>query len=641
MTVSVAPLRGARRTLALAALLACAADAHAQTAPVADPYAPRVQQCMMAATAQPHQALQLAGELLAAEGLPGVARVGALGCRAMALHMSGQGAAALETVDRLLAASQEPGIPVPLRMNAQLQGASVLLASAGTQARALALMEDVLDESRRRGEPATTLNALMSIGGAHASILDDPAGALPYFEQAIELSRRLPRAPHMQEAGLHYNHAYALLRLGRHAEARQGFERALEIARAQPGQQAFADRVASHLGEIERATGDRGKARTLLESALAAQERSGDAHGQTVTRHRLAQLALDEGQLDLAAERAAQTLALAERGRFVIEIRDALELLATVHAARGEPAEAARYTQRIRAMERERDRAAGLEKLARMQAQVERETAPGNATAQDLGQARLLRNAALAALALVLAVGGVLLWRMRRRQRHLRELGSTDPLTGLPNRREADRRVTAMLAAHPGDGERRCVLLLVDVDAFKAINDEHGHATGDQALAHVARTLRAACDGEDVVARWGGEEFLVARADSSREAAFALAEQLRGAVARAPFPLPGGALLELTVSIGLAPCPFFPGAARPAPWQEALNMADRALYAAKDAGRNAWAGLWGLAGGQAGLREVRQDPEAALARGWIVAGGNRPVSWNLAREEAPEAAEAP
>lgn len=122
---------------------------------------------------------------------------------------------------------------------------------------------------------------------------------------------------------------------------------------------------------------------------------------------------------------------------------------------------------------------------------------------------------------------------------------------------------------------------MIDVDHFKRVNDQHGHQAGDQVLRQVAAAITERVREEDLVGRYGGEEFLVAGTVRSERAAFGLAEDLRRAVAnlRVTF---GEATISPTVSVGLAYVP--PG---PAPTTtEILAVADRALYAAKDAGRN-------------------------------------------------------
>lgn len=110
------------------------------------------------------------------------------------------------------------------------------------------------------------------------------------------------------------------------------------------------------------------------------------------------------------------------------------------------------------------------------------------------------------AVALVgaLLVGGLLAWR----ERALWILCLTDPLTGLANRRGFQRRFERELLRARRDGES-LALVLIDCDRFKQLNDAHGHAAGDWALELLARTLRAAVRSDDVVGRWGGDEFVV------------------------------------------------------------------------------------------------------------------------------------
>ena len=172
--------------------------------------------------------------------------------------------------------------------------------------------------------------------------------------------------------------------------------------------------------------------------------------------------------------------------------------------------------------------------------------------------------------------------RLRHRADRFEAQGRTDALTGLPNRRHAEGHLTEALAAAAGEG-RSLAVLLVDVDRFKAVNDVHGHAAGDTALVAVAECLRSAVRGADLVARWGGEEFLVV---SSAPDVGELAERLRAAVARTGVqPAPGAS--PVTVSVG--------GVSRPpddgdtdldAVAARLLAAADRNLYRAKAEGRD-------------------------------------------------------
>jgi diguanylate cyclase (GGDEF)-like protein len=169
-------------------------------------------------------------------------------------------------------------------------------------------------------------------------------------------------------------------------------------------------------------------------------------------------------------------------------------------------------------------------------------------------------------------------------QVRLAEGAFQDALTGIYNRRHLDDRLTAELAAAQRHG-RPLALLLVDVDHFKLVNDQHGHLAGDEALKMIAFVLRGAVRKEDVLARFGGEEFCVIARETPLDGALALAERIRRAVERSQFTWEGRQL-AVTVSVGVA---VSVGAEKFVPGQSELELlasADRALYAAKTQGRN-------------------------------------------------------
>ena len=162
-----------------------------------------------------------------------------------------------------------------------------------------------------------------------------------------------------------------------------------------------------------------------------------------------------------------------------------------------------------------------------------------------------------------------------------RRMAEVDGLTGVCNRRhfqvllarEAER---ARSSGHP------LALLLADVDRFKGVNDRFGHPAGDAVLQHVARVLARRLRRSDVVARYGGEEFAVLLPGTDRDAAFTLAEELRREVEAAPATLPAPAApVAVTVSFGAAAMP-----ADAAEENGLVAAADRALYRAKEGGRN-------------------------------------------------------
>lgn len=207
-------------------------------------------------------------------------------------------------------------------------------------------------------------------------------------------------------------------------------------------------------------------------------------------------------------------------------------------------------------------------------------------------------RAALALLAIVLLLG-VMQLRTRYLQRRAAELGrlvrertselqaaneqlrrlaSTDELTGLLNRRALMQQLEHEYAAARQQGTPLSIVML-DLDAFKALNDRHGHLAGDDALRGVATIVRDCCRSIDHVGRYGGEEIMIILVHADMETAMPVAERMRAAIAATAL-LHGNGTLHLTASIGVAT--LLPDE-RP---QDLVARADAALYRAKRAGRN-------------------------------------------------------
>jgi len=183
----------------------------------------------------------------------------------------------------------------------------------------------------------------------------------------------------------------------------------------------------------------------------------------------------------------------------------------------------------------------------------------------------------------VLAVMAVMLVRSAETQDRLVALlqsqASVDSLTGLVNRRVLDEALTTALSTR--DAQAGTALVLVDVDSFKTINDQHGHPVGDDALVHIAGLLRSVVRPTDaVLSRMGGDELAVLLPECPADVAVRRANEVLDAVRAEPLVLADGTLLALSVSLGVAHAPSH------ADGLEALYAAaDAALYAAKRAGR--------------------------------------------------------
>jgi len=209
----------------------------------------------------------------------------------------------------------------------------------------------------------------------------------------------------------------------------------------------------------------------------------------------------------------------------------------------------------------------------------------------------------------------------------IEEASLTDPLTGLRNRRFLEQAIQADLELcarrhrqQPPEPASDLMLLMLDLDHFKQVNDVYGHAAGDAVLTQTARVLTACMRASDYVVRWGGEEFLLVARFVDRAQGALLAEKIRQAVADHPFALPDGSVLRKTVSIGYAAYPFVPGLPGAVTLESLQRIADTALYAAKRSWRDAWVGV---AVGQAAdgddidsaVRHFLADAAASVARG--------------------------
>jgi two-component system cell cycle response regulator len=161
------------------------------------------------------------------------------------------------------------------------------------------------------------------------------------------------------------------------------------------------------------------------------------------------------------------------------------------------------------------------------------------------------------------------------------ELAITDGLTGLHNRRYMESHLGTLVEQAAARGKPIAILVL-DIDFFKAVNDNYGHDAGDDVLREFAIRLRKSIRGIDLACRLGGEEFVIVMPETDMAVATAVAERLRRRIAAEPFPIDGGRLnIEVTISIGIAALETGEDNAA-----AMLKRADQALYRAKRDGRN-------------------------------------------------------
>lgn len=176
----------------------------------------------------------------------------------------------------------------------------------------------------------------------------------------------------------------------------------------------------------------------------------------------------------------------------------------------------------------------------------------------------------------------LIIWLARqalsRYQARIEQLATTDELTGLLNRHAFSILQERLLAVYRRD-QKPLSVLLVDVDFFKSINDQHGHLVGDQVLARIGKLLKAGLRESDIAVRWGGEEFLLVLQGCASAEAARIAGQLRASIALAQLD-PEKPELSATISIGVAE---FDGSET---FEQTIGRADQALYGAKNGGRD-------------------------------------------------------
>jgi len=169
-----------------------------------------------------------------------------------------------------------------------------------------------------------------------------------------------------------------------------------------------------------------------------------------------------------------------------------------------------------------------------------------------------------------------------RLQENIKQLGLLDPLTGINNRRFFDQRLEEEVTlAHRNKTALSC--LFIDLDHFKSINDNHGHQAGDIVLKKVAQVLADIMRTTDILARFGGEEFVILLADTKRAVAQDIAERIRKTIEETAFKISKTETLSVTMSIGLA---MIDDDSAIDSTKQLLSAADQAVYTAKVSGRN-------------------------------------------------------
>ena len=433
-----------------------------------------------------------------------------------------------------------------------------------------------LEVAASRSDPETYASVL----GSYASLLNDVGDHAPALAAAEEgLIIDVAVASRSHEGLQNLEAGRALLGLGRAPEAAERLQTALAIGR-EINQSEIIARALLHLAEEAQSRRDPMQARGYIDEAIAGLESIG-------LRPQLAQAYAIRERIALAQHDTEAALRYAHRRS---EQREALlgtrasRQLATLQArhARAEAGQKLVLLQKDNELQAAKLHTRGLQQRLSYGALASLLLLLGLTAWRFAGVRRL--NATLAAQNAEIetqrkALAGANA-QLSERADALYQAAIRDPLTGVWNRahlhEQLDRRLTACLAE-----AREFAVLVVDFDHFKQVNDAYGHLRGDDVLVAGIAAIRSCLRTDDLLGRFGGEEFVVGLEGHSAEAAQTVGERLREEV-EARLADAGLGAIRITVSVGLATAAQF---ARPTV-DGLLDAADRAMYAAKAAGRN-------------------------------------------------------
>lgn len=425
---------------------------------------------------------------------------------------------------------------------------------------------------------------LLSLMGAIHGSSKQSDRALEVYQRALVVSR---------EAGASNGEPIVLMNLGKthfdlgnYDEAVQRYEQSIERFEAfiAEGRPIRPDALLFARMGIADALLRQGETEQAIERAEAVLDATNpDSLNYQNALAILGEAHLDRGELSRAEGYLNRAMNEAERTQRPTKRADTLKLMARLAEARGQFEQALALQRSVNEVNLEIYNERNSTELARLQARFDADLRDQQIELQALqlqrNRSTIIAVSAVAGAALLLALILFQLYRVKQKShRELRVLAETDPLTGLLNRRTMYECLNGV-ATGRGDAPSASLCLL-DIDNFKAINDQYGHPVGDKLLVAVAEALSRNVRAEDRICRWGGEEFLVLLVDRSFDDVAAVARRLCEQVSAVEVDVGDAGVAQVTVSVGVA---HFTSAANDA---EVIRRADAAMYQAKLDGKN-------------------------------------------------------
>ena len=486
----------------------------------------------------------------------------------------------------------------------ELNTIGVLDGRTGRFSDAVAMHNEALTLARHAGEKGEIARSLRMLGVLYRN-LDDEELASRYLREALDYVETRNRR---EAIALHGELSGSLTRLDRFDDANHHAEQAVQLAEVS-GSPPNRVNAYTRMAELRLKQG-------RIDDAASWAERAYESFDAVAIRDQIL-LALTRIQVRAARGETAQALAEAEAvlvqtrkiGDRILE-RAALDLLSEQQLRAGDAASAFTTRKAHQALDKELAIDVAARRIAVLESSLENERSAAerellkrdNAIqALTLNRQRLLGIALIAGLATLVAIAGLFYSRYRNTERRRREIAEsrdelarlhqallassaalekvahTDALTGLANRHAVAQELERRLAL----GTAPFHVLLLDLDYFKQINDQHGHLAGDAVLCEVSARLIATLPSESTIGRWGGEEFIVVLPEERLSAALTAAERVRDALARSPVVFEGRSI-PISASIGVAGS----AALSHVTVDSLVAAADAALYRVKRSGRN-------------------------------------------------------
>lgn len=377
-------------------------------------------------------------------------------------------------------------------------------------------------------------------------------------------------------------------------------QRGLALAREQK-QQSLAITFMNNLGSVYIQQENSAAANAILQQALAEAEQLKDEENIQLINFNLGYAQVLAGNHQAGLQQMQQAFAYYQQRNYKAEIEDLLGWFAKAYKVMGDYKMLATTLEQQMQLREEMVNAERDKNTRDLQARYDLKSQSQqitilqqqNALQEELIKNKKLQQTITLLFVVIILIAALLLINLYRKVRktnqRLKEVNKQlefqslrDPLTGLLNRRAMQEK---MAKRHASADATPCGLLILDIDFFKQINDNYGHAAGDAVLIEISRRLSQFVTETEMLIRWGGEEFLMVLNSQTAEKIDQLSQRLLTAISELTINYEGREI-AVTISGGFIHLPFAEVAEHQLNWEKVLQIADMALYLSKVNGRN-------------------------------------------------------